>query len=297
MKFTVLGEIVERVKAKLSEDKREWPIDDVKRRIRDAQPVRSFYNSLSGPFGLIAEIKKCSPSQGPMRHRDINEVARIYEDHSFVRAVSVLTNRDDFDMSIQALASVRKLIEKPILRKDFIFDEYQVYEARAAGADAVLLMANIVDDLHLRRGLFDLATHLGMDVLFECRDEKEIASIPYGAKIYGINSRKMKARTFLGISRYSYARALSRISIPDKSIQYPVFELARHIPKSAIKIAESGLVPSEIGRIRDEYRYNAALVGTAILNAQQGVKAALDAFSSPVQEWRNAPLSEPVHSR
>lgn len=284
MRLTILDDIVDRVKQRVAADKIRRPIGELKKRIANTRPVVSFSNSISGRFGLIAEIKRRSPSQGMMRHQGIFEIAQIYQDHSLVRAVSVLTNRDDFDMHIEDLAKIRGLVSKPILRKDFIFDEYQVYEARAFGADAILLMANILTDQSRMRGLFDLSKELGMDVLFECRNLKEIDSIPLGAKIYGINSRKLKARKLFGFSRYSLARMLRPMGVPDRSIQFPVFDLVNYIPKGALKVAESGLVPREIGRIRDTYHYDSALIGTAILNATEGVKAALDAFSDPLHE-------------
>lgn len=286
MKYTVLSEILARVQERISADKLHRPVNDLKKRISDTPPAASFSDSLRGAFGLIAEIKRRSPSQGSMRHQEIEDVARKYQEHSFVRAVSVLTNRDHFDMRIEDLEHMRSLITKPILRKDFIFDEYQVYEARAFGADAILLMANVLTDRKKMQGLFDLSRQLGMDVLFECRDKSEIDAIPSGAKIYGINSRKLKAKQFFGISlRYTFSKWFKRV-IPDKSIEYAVFDLVNHIPKHSVKVAESGLVPREINLIRDKYQYNSALVGTAILNAPEGVTAALDAFSGCHSESR-----------
>jgi indole-3-glycerol phosphate synthase len=283
MKFTIVDKIVDRVEQRLSADKVRLPVSDLKRRVADARPAVSFSESLSGPFGLIAEIKRCSPSRGLMHHQDIEDVARTYQDHSFVRAVSVLTNRDDFGMSIEDLAAMRKLISKPILRKDFIFDEYQVYEARAFGADAILLMASIVTDANLMRGLFDLSRELGMDVLFECRDKAEIDAIPSGAKVYGINSRKLGAKTFFGLSRYTWAKWFDKpLGLPDSSVQRRKFQLANYIPDHALKVAESGVTPGIIAEIRDQY--NSALVGTAILNAPEGVRATLDTFSSATSE-------------
>jgi indole-3-glycerol phosphate synthase len=276
---TVLDKIVARVKRRLADDKSRWPVEDLKKRIADARPTASFWKALSGSFGLIAEIKKCSPSQGKMRHQDASDIANTYQDHSFVRAVSVLTNRDDFGMNIKDLESARRIISKPILRKDFVFDEYQVFEARAYGADAILLMANILTDPARMRGLFDLSQDLEMDVLFECRSEEEINAIPSGAKIYGINSRKLKAATLFGIDRYLLARKLRHFGVSDRSVEHAPFDLASRIPSNALKVAESGLRASEISRMRDTYHYNAALVGTAILNSTSGIKSALDSFA------------------
>jgi indole-3-glycerol phosphate synthase len=274
---TVLDEIVARSKRMVADDKSRVPIAELEKRIADRPAPISFFKSISGEFGLIAEIKRRSPSQGAMRHQDIERIARIYQNHDFVRAISMLTNRDDFKMSIQDLATVRKLTDKPILRKDFIFDEYQIFEARAYGADAVLLMANVLKTTERMRELFELSRSLGMDVLFECRNKSEIDAVPEDAKIYGINSRKLNAKKVLWFSRYTLALIFRGI-LADQSVQLGRFALATAIPKKALKVAESGLTPREIGRIRSQYDYNAALVGTAILNAATSVESALNTF-------------------
>jgi len=280
---TVLDEIVQRAKERVAADKSRVPINELQRRIADAPPVVSFLRSLKSGFGLIAEIKKRSPSQGPMRNQGVAEITRIYHDHPVVKAISMLTNRDDFAMEIGDLWAARNVTTKPILRKDFIFDEYQVYEARAYGADAILLMASVVTDPTQMRRLFELSQSLGMDVLFECRSQAEIEAIPAAAQIFGINSRKLRARTVLGVNRYVISRVLRHLHIADRSVEPNSFDLVRHIPRPAIKVAESGLSPHEIAPVRDHYGYNAALVGTAILNAQEGVEHALNAFSSALQ--------------
>lgn len=295
---TVLDDIVERVRLRVSSDKVRAPVADLKSRIRDAGAVIPFATSLRSSFGLIAEIKRRSPSQGAMRHQHIGDIARIYNEHHFVRAISVLTNRDDFAMEIKDLALVRPLTSKPILRKDFIFDEYQIYEARAYGADAVLLMANVVTEAARLRGLFELARELGMDVLFECRSPEEIKSIPAGAQVYGINSRKLKAKKFLGFSRYTAAKMLRRV-VPDRSIEHDIFGLARFIPPHAVKVAESGVSAGEIGVVRDLHHYNAALIGTSILNAPEGIQAAIDALdvavnSTGCERRADSPAQHPV---
>ena len=296
MKFkthsTVLDGILHRAAARLEADKSSLPLHDLKKRLADAPPPVSLQSALAGPFGLIAEIKRKSPSQGVMLRSDIAETARIYQAHPIVRAISVLTNRDDFDMTMTDLANVKNLTTKPVLRKDFIFDEYQVFEARAFGADAILLMASVITDSKLMHGLFDLATNLGMDVLFECRSVEDINFIPKPARIFGINSRKLKARQWFGISRYTLAK-LIRPVVQDKSIEFSAFDLVKHLPPGVLKVAESGLSPKEIHTVTD--RYNCALVGTSILNATNGPKAELDAFAAELASRdisHNAPVTQ-----
>jgi indole-3-glycerol phosphate synthase len=287
---TVLDGIVSRVTERLRAARVSRPVGELKRRIADLPPTRGFGDALASSFGLIAEIKRKSPSQGWMLEQDTTKIALAYQDHPFVRAISVLTNKDDFEMDIDDLGKIRTYTTKPILRKDFVFDEYQVYEARAFGADAILLMGVVVTDKKLMRRLFDLANTLGLDVLFECRSEDEIKAVPTGAKIFGINSRKLNARKFLGFSRYTLAKMVRHVW-SDASTQPESFTLANSIPGNVLKVAESGLSPSDILRIRRDYRYNAALVGTAILNAPQGVEAALNSFWAASKE---SPVSEEV---
>ena len=165
------------------------------------------------------------------------------------------------------LQRVRALVPKPILRKDFIFDEYQVYEARAFGADALLLMVNVLERDKMRR-LFELSRELGMDALFEAHTKEEIESIPDGAVLYGINSRKFTASSEL----FSTAR-----KGPDLSIELETFSLIRHVPNQAIKIAESGVGPGQMAEVV-KLGYDAILVGTSLLKAPEGIVNMLQKF-------------------
>jgi indole-3-glycerol phosphate synthase len=249
----------------------------------DAPKPASFCRALtSDGFGIIAEIKKKSPSMGPMIAANVAEAAEAYKDSPVVKAVSILTDAKYFGMSIEDLERLKTQINKPVLRKDFIFDEYQVFEARAAGADAILLMASVLDNAPLQR-LFDLATELGMDVLFECHSKEEIAAIPPKAKIFGINSRKFKTsrRSF----RYRAARLIGKLKLfgfagmRDFSTDLDLFkELITHLPKSAVKVAESGLQPSAIREVA-RLGFDCALIGTALLNSPLGVRRTLGLFA------------------
>ena len=210
---SILRAIVERV----GQDLRTWQEKEsqaeLAARIRDLPPTKSFAGAITGEFGLIAEIKRKSPSVGPMRNHDVDAIAGTYEKSPVVRAISVLTNADDFGMTLHDLANVRALVSKPLLRKDFIFDPYQVFQARAYGADAILLMANLVTREGLRE-LSALAESLGLDVLFETHAKSDIAKLPVTAKICGINSRRFTAGKWR--SRFDYF--MSRLSGTDRSI-------------------------------------------------------------------------------
>jgi indole-3-glycerol phosphate synthase len=266
-----LDEILERKRGEIVAAKSLRDLAALKSMISDAPPVRSFSGALSNGFGLIAEIKRRSPSGGAMRQENVERAPVAYAKSPVVKCVSVLTNAVDFGMAIEDLSKMKAQIPKPILRKDFILEEYQVYEARAFGADALLLMANVLTGDELRR-LFELARELGMDVLFEAHTKEEIDTIPEGAKLYGINSRKFKAstQTFANSAKGS-----------DFTVELDTFSLINDLPKHAIKIAESGVSPSQLSEIF-QMGYNAVLVGTSLLKAESGIESMLQDFDLTV---------------
>jgi indole-3-glycerol phosphate synthase len=182
-------------------------------------------------------------------------------------------------MDVTELSRVRALVPQPILRKDFIFDPYQVWQARAYGADAILLMANLVTREGLRE-LSQLAESLGMHVLFETHEASEIQELPAGAKICGINSRRFMAGQGKRAA-YWVSSMLSKIGVRwDSSIDPKHFELAHALPAGCVKVAESGVDPSMIGQLRGDF--NAVLVGTSILMSKRGVPSALQEFEKAI---------------
>lgn len=264
---TVLDTILEDVREALSADKLKRSLADVRRMAADAPPPRDFYGALAASFGLIAEIKERSPSVGPMRAENLREAASAYAESPVVRAVSVLTNERHFGMSIERLAAIRKQVPQPVLRKDFIVEEYQIREARAFGADAVLLMANVLDAARLS-GFLDLVHELGMEALFEVHTPEEIATLPAGARIVGINSRKFQSASgFVGAGGASEK---------DFSLDMGVFALVDELPAAALKVAESGISPSTLDGVREKFQ--AALVGTSLLRDPRGLRACLHEF-------------------
>ena len=236
--------------------------------IRDAPPLRSFRAALGKSFGIIAEVKRRSPSAGDMPARNFDKTPIAYAKSPIVQAVSMLTNSTHFKIKIQKLKRIRQLVPQPVLRKDFLIEEYQVYEARAFGADAVLLMANVLDRDQMNR-LFTLAQELKLNVLFEAHTKEEIENIPEGAKIYGINSRKFKAAGESFVAKMVDGR--------DLSVELETFSLIQHLPKNVIKVAESGVKPD---KIRDVARlgYDAVLIGTSLLKASKGITNMLRQF-------------------
>jgi indole-3-glycerol phosphate synthase len=272
-----LDQILERKKIELAEAKQLRSLQVLKGLIRDAPPPLSFSSSIARGFGLIAEIKRKSPSGGEMPAKNVEAAPTAYASSPAVRAVSVLTNAADFGMSIEELTRIKAMVGKPVLRKDFIFEEYQVYEARAFGADAVLLMANVLDRERLKR-LFLISQQLQMDVLFEAHTREEIESLPQGAKICGINSRKFKASARWTLNKVLLALGFGQgADAPDLSVDLETFSLIQHLPREAIKVAESGLKPASIPKLID-MGYNAVLVGASLLKAPQGIDKMLAEF-------------------
>jgi indole-3-glycerol phosphate synthase len=272
-----LDEIVDRKRAEVAAAKNLRDLNTLKRMIADAPAMRSFSGALTNGFGLIAEIKRRSPSGGEMRSENVERAPAVYAKSPVVKCVSVLTNSTDFGMSVEELVRMKAEIPKPILRKDFILEEYQVYEARAFGADALLLMANMLNRGSMRR-LFELSRELGMDVLFEAHTKEEIEAIPEGAKLYGINSRKFKAstQTFEKSTKGS-----------DFTVELETFSLINYLPKGAIKIAESGVSPAQLPEVIN-IGYDAVLVGTSLLKAEDGIEEMLKRFETAIAGHRPA---------
>ncbi len=267
--MTFLDQILADVRHELSTTKASRPLADIRARLTDAPPPRDFAAVLEGSFGLIAEIKERSPSVGPMLAKNVTEAPGAYEECPVVRAVSVLTNQHHFGMTIERLAAVRGSITKPVLRKDFILEEYQIREARAFGADAILLMANVLDAARLA-GFHDLARELGMDVLFEIHTAEEIEQLPTNPRIVGINSRKFKSTTgFVGAAGQSAT---------DFSLEFDAFGLAEKLPAGCLRVAESGLSAETVGTVRESFQ--AALVGTSLLRDPAGIRSALAEFAT-----------------
>ena len=270
---TILDEILADVRVEVAAAKQAVPIAEIRARLADAPPTRDFAEALGqGGFGLIAEIKRCSPSVGPMREENVDAAAATYAASSHVRAVSILTNRTHFGMGVEDLARLRAALPQPVLRKDFFIDDYQILEARAHGADAILLMANVLDATQLR-DFHQLALELGMEALFEIHTLDEIALLPKSARVVGINSRKFKSTSgFVGSTGSSQK---------DFSLEMSVFDLVTHLPAGCLRVAESGLAPETIASVSS--KFDAALVGTSLLRDPRGLAACLADFERAIE--------------
>jgi indole-3-glycerol phosphate synthase len=195
---TILDEIVRCKRIEVERSKRAVPREALRAAALQAPPPRDFASPLQRddaadvcPVRLIAEVKRASPSKGELAP-DLDAVflAQQYESHG-AAAISVLTDERFFQGSLADLQEVRRSVSLPVLRKDFVFDPYQVYEARAAGADAVLLIVAILNDDQLG-ALHQLVSELGMAALVEVHDEAELArAIAVGPGIVGVNNRDL----------------------------------------------------------------------------------------------------------
>jgi len=191
----LLQEILATKRADLYRRKGRSQLLELKSRIGDAEPTRPFQKALEAPQGqvphLIAEVKKASPSKGLLRadFRPL-EIAETYENGG-ASAISVLTEVHYFLGNPDYLHQIRAKVALPLLQKDFILDEFQVYEARAWGADAILLIVAHLEPSQLK-DYFDLAKSLSLDVLIEIHTEKELECIIEWAPLIGINNRDLK---------------------------------------------------------------------------------------------------------
>jgi indole-3-glycerol phosphate synthase len=253
---TILERIVERKRRDIAQAQARVPTSELERRLADAPPVRDFRKALEvlGTVQVIAEIKKASPSAGVLRADfDPVAIARVYEQHG-AAAISVLTDEPFFQGRLAHLAAVREAVSLPVLRKDFILDRYQLLEARAAGADAVLLIAEILEEPSLPR-LQSEAAELELQTLVELYDVENLPRVlDSGARLIGVNNRDL--RTF--VTRLEHT-----------------LELAVRLPADGCLVSESGI------RTRDDVlRLQAAgvraiLIGETLMRAAD-IGATLD---------------------
>jgi indole-3-glycerol phosphate synthase len=240
---------VERAKAIVSES-------ELRSKLADAPAVRNFFTPLAAgpPIRLIAEVKKASPSAGVIR-ADFEPVriAKIYEAHG-ASCLSVLTDVSYFQGSLDYLRQVKAAVQLPVLRKDFVVDTYQVLEARAAGADAVLLIAECLDDCNLRK-LFNAICELNMTPLVELYEPENLQRVfDAGATLIGINNRDL--RTF------------------EVDLGHTI-RMRKHVPDECVLVGESGIRTHDDVQRLQAARVDAILVGESLMR-QPDIGKAVD---------------------
>ena len=247
--MSILETIVATKKERVASAKMQVPLGDLKSAIRDKEASRDFRKAIKRDedgLKIIAEIKKASPSKGLIR-ADFNHtaIASTYQAKK-VNAVSVLTEEDFFQGNLKILEDVRKIVSCPVLRKDFIFDQYQIYEARAKKSDAVLLIAAILG-LKQAEEFLHLARELGISVLFEVHDFNELeTALRVNAPIIGINNRNLKTLEIdLNTS----------------------LDLKKEIPADRIVVSESGIRKREDVEKIEAAGIDAILVGTCLMES------------------------------
>ncbi|MEP7185524.1 MAG: indole-3-glycerol phosphate synthase TrpC [Rhodanobacter sp.] len=248
----ILDRILARKAEEITERRSNLPLAELTARIADQPDTRGFAAAIeakieAGLPAIIAEVKKASPSKGVIRQDfDPASIARSYEEAG-AACLSVLTDRDFFQGSEAFLQQARKACSLPLLRKDFIIDPYQVHEARAIGADCILLIvAALDDDVLLQLSL--LAAELDMDVLCEVHDEEEMErAMALPVPLIGVNNRNLR----------SFETSLETSLAMQDLIEY-----------DRVLVAESGIrTPDDVARLR-EGGIQAFLVGEAFMRAE-----------------------------
>ena len=252
----ILKKIINRKLEEVEERRALVSMVDIKRRVERAKstlPPRSFVYSLqrkiqSGQPAVIAEIKKASPSKGVMRENFVPADIAISYEKGGATCLSVLTDVDFFQGSDAYLKDAREACGLPVLRKEFIIDPYQVYEARGMGADCILLIVACLTDEQLKE-LSALAIELEMDVLVEVHDEEELKrALPLDLPMIGINNRNLR----------TFETSLATTT-----------DLLKLIPEDCIVVTESGIHSKEDVVLMQHHNVNAFLVGEAFMRADE----------------------------
>jgi indole-3-glycerol phosphate synthase len=244
----ILDRIVATKLQEIAAAKSRVPLRDLDAKLKAISPGRSFEASLrvAGQVTVIAEVKKASPSAGIIRADfDPVQIAKIYEAHG-AACLSVLTDESYFQGHLDYLTAARGAVRIPVLRKEFILDRYQLVEARVAGADAVLLIAEILPGDQLKQ-LYSQARELGLDVLVELHDAEQLPRVlDCGATLVGINNRDLR----------TFSTRLEQ-----------TLDLLPSIPKSVAVVSESGIQTAAHMQMMQQAGVQAVLVGESLMRS------------------------------
>jgi len=251
--MSILSEIVARKRERLDIAKERVPISEIRdlviRARANSEPHKFLGAFQSEAINIIAEFKRRSPSRGLIRSDvEISEMVKSYQTGG-AAAVSILTEEDYFDGSLDDLRKAKEVIDLPVLRKDFVFDEYQIFEAASAGADAVLLIVAALDDQTLANLREIAEDELGLDALVEVHDASEMSrALKAGGKFIGVNNRNL--HTFEVTLQTSLA-------------------LANEVPPGVVLISESGLKDADDLLMLHDVGYRGFLIGETLMRADE----------------------------
>lgn len=270
MSMSILEDILQRTRADVMDRCAQRPLSELEGRCRACRPARDFVRALrrqvgingrrAGHIRVIAEVKKASPSKGVIRLDFAPaDLARAYA-RAGAHAISVLTDEPFFQGSLEHLVAVREAVELPVLRKDFHVDSYQIWEARAAGADAVLLIAAALNPVEFLR-LMELSRELTLDVVAEVHTRQELEMVlQCGAEVVGINNRDLQ----------SFEVSLET-----------TFALIPHVPPEVVLLSESGISQTEEVERLASAGVDGILVGEGLLRHADVGKALRSLMGTP----------------
>jgi indole-3-glycerol phosphate synthase len=264
--MNILDEIIAQKKKEVEEKKSLYPVKLLERSTYFESPTVSFKKYLlrKDKLGIIAEFKRKSPSKGMInKYADIERTSIGYM-QAGASALSVLTDSEFFGGKNSDLTTARKFNYCPILRKDFVIDEYQIVEAKSIGADVILLLANVLDALQIEK-FARFARSLGLEVLFEIRDKDELRSVNQYVDAVGVNNRDLKD---------------FKVNVSQS------FDLVNLIPNDFVKISESGIdSPKTIIELKSA-GFNGFLIGETFMKASRPEIACSD-FIKEVNAFKN----------
>lgn len=244
----ILNTIIAHKQKELEIEQQQMPLAELESKLANLPPTKNFQGAISQPgnINLIAEVKKKSPSKGIIREDfDPIQIAETYTENG-AAAISVLTDIQFFDGSLEYLSSIREVVDVPLLRKDFTIDPYHIYQARVAGADAILLIVAVLTPDQLRE-FMDIAESLSLASLVEVHTETELKiALDVGAEIIGINNRDL--RTF-------------------HTDLATTFRLRESIPTEKVVVSESGIYSRVDVESLREAGVNAILVGESLMRS------------------------------
>ena len=259
--MTILERILDTKRAELEESRKLRPLDEVVAAAAQAAPALSLAEA-AGRSGIqvVAEVKKASPSKGVIREDfDPVAIAAAYAGGG-AAAISVLTDSEYFQGSLDYLRAIREKVAVPLLRKDFIIDTYQVFEARAAGADAILLILAALSDQEAEP-LAAVAEELGMDVLWEVHNIEEMHRVAaFSPRVVGINNRDLKT--------FEVSLETTRGLLPE-------------VPADTVVISESGFFVREELEMMSDWGVDGFLVGEGLMRAEDPGEALRGLLSAP----------------